>query len=265
MNSIERRLDGLDPRLSVRLRRLKKRWHHDPTLRIMSVLVGEGDVTVDIGANRGVYSLELSRRVGQTGCVHAFDPYPVNVRSLERLSSSSANIIVHPIALSDRAGFADLYVPLHAGQRVDTLATLAAPPAVTHETMQVAVGILDDVLGGDRPSPRFIKCDVEGHEASVLRGGRKLITEQLPTLLVEIEQRHRRDDVHSTFDELLSRGYAGYAVREGRLTSLADFDLERDQLRFLTQPVPTDHMPQGYVGNFLFVRPGTDLGPLSSG
>jgi len=35
-----------------------------------------GDVALDVGANFGAYTLEMSRRVGDTGRVFAFEPVP---------------------------------------------------------------------------------------------------------------------------------------------------------------------------------------------
>lgn len=262
VNPAERLIDRLDPRLSVRLRLLKKRYRGDATLRVLSQLVGQGEVVVDIGANRGVYSLELSRLVGQTGRVHSFDPFPVNIRSLDRLSRSHNNITVHPIALSDCHGEAELYVPVKAGQRLDALATLVAPPVIEHDTLRVDVGVLDEILAGEQSRPTFIKCDVEGHEAQVLRGAQKIVRDHLPALLVEIEQRHRSDDIQSTFDQLVQWGYVGYVVTPKGLSLLATFDVARDQLRFLNKSFFTGSMPTGYIGNFLFVGPETEVGPL---
>ena len=42
----------------------------------------------------------------------------------------------------------------------------------------------------------FIKIDVEGHEIEVIEGGKLMIKKNKPVLLVEIEERHSKKNVH---------------------------------------------------------------------
>ena len=120
---------------------------------------------------------------------------------------------------------------------------------------------LDDVLGDDVASVNFVKCDVEGHEQAMLEAPPRLL-EARPAVLIEIEQRHREAPIQQTFDRFADAGYEGYALGESGLIPIAEFDVERDQLALMTpgelQPAP----PPGYLNDFLFVRPGTDLGAL---
>ena len=123
------------------------------------------------------------------------------------------------------------------------------------------VARLDSVLADAGPVG-LIKCDVEGHELAVLRGAEGVLRGSRPALLVEIEERHPDADVQATFDYLLGLGYAGYAVHADGLRPLDEFDIERDQLAFLGEDFIPYGVERGYVYDFLFVRPGTDVARL---
>jgi hypothetical protein len=112
---------------------------------------------------------------------------------------------------------------------------------------------LDDVLG-DAPRIDVIKIDVEGHEDAVLAGADTVLRRHRPSLLIEMEQRHRGNDPRPMMERLVSEyGLTGYAVFPDGLRPLAQFDLQRDQVGFLTGD-EDEIMPEGYVNDFLFTR-----------
>jgi hypothetical protein len=74
-----------------------------------------------------------------------------------------------------------------------------------------------------------MKCDVEGHELAVLRGAEQTLRRCLPTILIEIEQRHQGGDIRETFAFLTDLGYGGHFLRDRDLCALEEFDLDRDQ------------------------------------
>jgi hypothetical protein len=61
------------------------------------------------------------------------------------------------------------------------------------------------------------------------------------------QQRHQSQDIRVTFDDL--RG----------LWPVAEFDVRRDQLAFLTGESVPGAMPPEYVHDFVFVAPGTEI------
>ena len=262
MNTVERLLDSGPPRLNAHLRLLKKAWQRDRLLRIMRRLVGAGDVVVDAGANRGVYTILLAHRVGRHGRVHAVEPFPDNVRMLRAATARRPQVLVHGAALSDHSGVASLFVPLQDGRPIHALATLEQPrgtEAVEFVETQVDVRALDDLVGQDASRVSFIKCDVEGHEQTLLEGASSIIAQARPHVLVEIEQRHLEHDMRHTLRLVEGWGYQGYAVFPEGLRPLSEFDVDRDQRAYLSDGFVPYSMPRGYVGDFLFVRPGTDV------
>jgi FkbM family methyltransferase len=256
MNLLERLVDDLHPGLSVRARAMKMRLRHDLTLRLIGAMLAPGEVGVDVGANRGVYTHVMSARVGRAGRVHSIEPFPGNSWRLQWLASRRGNITVHPLAVSRRAGTAVLRVPRYQGHRIDALASLEPTTAAREDRFRVPVSTLDDLLADER-RVSFIKCDVEGHEQQVFCGAAKVLQRSRPVVLTELEQRHRADDIAAMFGFFTTARYRGWYVGPGGLHPLSDFDVARDQLQFIDQGFVPYNMPTGYVCDFLFCPPGT--------
>jgi len=258
-------VDRMCPATSVRLRLLKKRLHRDMTLSLIRELVARGDEVLDIGSYRGVYAVELARRVGRHGRVWAVEPFPANAASMGRVMTRRRNVFVYQAAASDREGSQRLTVPVYHGRGLGALATLG-DVGVSKQVVDVEVRTVDGLLEErDRLTGplSFIRCDVVGHEASVLAGAAETLRAHRPALLVEIEQRHQRSPIQETFDLLAGFGYEGYFVRGHALLSLSSFDLQRDQLSLVPEGFVPYGMPVDYVHYFLFVRPGTELTDVS--
>jgi FkbM family methyltransferase len=253
LNLLERRVDAIDPRLSVKLRGLKLRMQRDPLSEIIRQFVKPFESVADIGANRGVYTWRMSLQVGPNGCVHSIEPYPGNIDRLTTLASSRRNITVHPVALSDNDGEATLRVPRHHDLNIDALASLRSNVAESAVPIQVKKRKLDSLLPPDECRLGFIKCDVEGHEDEVVAGAWNTITRHRPVMVIEIEQRHRATPVTDLIDRIVAVGYHCFFIDELGLHPIATFDIERDQLKFLTDEFVPHAMPHGYVNNFLFV------------
>lgn len=234
----------------------------DPALKLVERLVGEGQTVVDIGADLGLYASKLADLVGPRGRVHAFEPNPTRHMVLEKLAEAQPNVEVHPVGLSDHEGQEELFVPIEQGEAVSALGRLSPPSSdvegVSWDRTPVNVTTLDRELQAERTRISCIKCDVEGHELAVVRGAEQTLREARPALLTEIEHRHSEAGVEATFEHLLGLGYSGWAIGPEGPYPLDQFDLERDQLAFLSGFELRD-MPPGYVHDFLFAPPSLDV------
>ncbi len=164
-------------------------------LLFLDKIVPEGAMTVDVGANRGLYTRQLARLSRQ---VLAFEPAPEMATLLRR--TSAANVSVHEIALSDRDGAAELFTPTSDDGLVHGLASLEhqhQSPGQRIVSSQVPTARLDTIVDQD---VAFVKIDVEGHEMNVLHGAIGLIDRCQPVFLVEAEDRHRSGATRSVFD-----------------------------------------------------------------
>jgi FkbM family methyltransferase len=216
---------------------------------------GPGSVGVDVGAAEGVYSLGMLL-VNGGGDVHAFEPNPHEIGILHKIRRWYPRLAIHEVALSDQPGTAEFRIPIVNGERLRGLGSLSG--AVTSisqriDTYSVPVATHDD-QHADATRVDMIKIDVEGHEDSVLAGADAVLRRHRPSLLIEMEQRHRGNDPRPMMEKLMSEyGLNGFAVFQDGLRPLAEFDLERDQVGLLTGD-EDEIIPEGYVNDFLFTR-----------
>jgi FkbM family methyltransferase len=229
----------------------------DPPREIAARLVSAGDVVLDVGANVGDFATYFASLVGPAGRVHAFEPNPLLSPSLGAAARMHPNIAYHAFGLSSEERPAELHVPENGGRLLHSMGLVAVPAHRSHfphVSIPIRLRRLDEVLAFVRDPIALIKCDVEGHEFEVLKGGERILRAWLPALLLEIEQRHQDEDIARTVRLLEGFGYRGYGIRNSGLFDFRDFDIERDQLS-LAPSNPADLPGDGYVNTFVFVRP----------
>ena len=174
--------------------------------------------------------------------VDSFEPNLDLVARLEPIMPP--NVTLHPVALSDRAGQADFWLP-SGGTGTEGRGSLEHArgagdgwrrrPAVTMR--------LDEFDLGD---VGFVKIDVEGHEYQVLLGATELIDRERPTVLVEIELRPERpgpiDDIIEFFD---GHSYRGEFLHRGTWRPIGELD------RMSTEAMAARAARHGYATNLL--------------
>jgi FkbM family methyltransferase len=166
-----------------------------------------GATVLDIGANKGIYSYWLSRAVGPFGRVIAFEPQPEMADYIRR--RRLRNVEVVNVALSDHAGSAAL-----SRKRVgDGSASLERNIG---DAIDVTLARLDDF--GPIQDLKFIKCDVEGHELSVFRGGERLLRSARPIIQFESTP----DEIEPIQSFLRELGYSGVMFGESGYLAVED-------------------------------------------
>jgi FkbM family methyltransferase len=207
-------------RLPVGYRLLSLTGLWEPELERLRELVPPG-LAIDVGANHGIYSYALAR-LGHR--VEAFEPQPSCAATLRSWACGRVNL--HEIALSDVEGTLPLYIPMIRGVPLSGYATLD-DPADGCEMLEVPVRRLDDFGFSD---VSFIKVDVEGHEARVLRGASETIQRWGPVLMIEISLLHLAEqEIHDLFAQVESYGYQGRFFDHRQLRPLSAFSIERHQ------------------------------------
>ena len=142
-----------------------------------------GTEIFDIGANIGYNSLMFS----DYGPVYAFEPVYHKIVDLN-IENNKLKHEIHsiPVALSNNSENVNMYLP----NEVKTTGLRNYGGTSIHGTnhsnkIEVTCRRLDDVYH-DQGKVSFIKLDVEGHEPQVLEGAKKVISKNLPTILVEL-------------------------------------------------------------------------------
>lgn len=144
-------------------------------IHLIPKLVKNFDGAIDIGANYGVYTYQLSRIFSH---VDSFEPQPWCVKEL--IAGGIQGVKVHPVALSDRCGEAQFYIPTISNRENYMLGSLRRVDGDA-VTIPVKMMRLDDF---NFKSIEFIKIDVEGHELEVLKGALETLKKFRLVLLV---------------------------------------------------------------------------------
>lgn len=151
--------------------------------QIITPLVREGDVCLDVGANFGWYSTLFQRHVGTTGEVHSFEPVLSTYEELSNnisLMKSSSNVFVNNLALSDESGEVtmNLFEGLSPGH-----ASLSAHERDDAVSFKCRAVTLDSYLNENKVREvNFVKVDIEGAELMFLKGAENLFKQAVPPI-----------------------------------------------------------------------------------
>ncbi|AOS62485.1 FkbM family methyltransferase [Actinoalloteichus hymeniacidonis] len=195
----------------------------------LDTVVRPGDTCIDIGAEYGLYTYQLLKLVGAQGAVHTVEPQPSLVKALRLAMRAlgASNVHVHSTAVGSASGSGVLSLPRRNGLPVHGRAFLTTgaknegPNAefASRKPLRVPVITLDELC--DREGLKevhFIKADVEGAELTLLEGATKILKEQRPALLLEIEDRHLAKFEHRAEDlvgRLAELDYVPYVWQDG--------------------------------------------------
>lgn len=156
----------------------------EPEFQRLAEWVQPGDWVVDVGANIGHYTCELSRLVQASGRVFSFEPIP---HTFELLAANVAllrdsNVTLLNAALSDNMRVVGMSLPtFDSGLGNFYQASITGDSR--HVTYRVAALTLDSL--GLSQMPVLIKIDAEGHEFQVLKGMQSILRNAGPRLIVE--------------------------------------------------------------------------------
>jgi FkbM family methyltransferase len=164
--------------------------HHKELRPVFRPLVPADGVVFDVGAHAGQFS-KLFARMARRGRVFAFEPsaYARSVLGPALAFSGLSNVEVAPLGLSDADGVSVLRTPLKKkGQMGYGLAHLGEDGGGRPVAEQTVPLTTLDAFFAQKGLTRldFIKADVEGWEAHVLRGGRKTIEAHRPAMFLEV-------------------------------------------------------------------------------
>lgn len=231
--------------LYYKLRAHREFKRGEAELRLLPFLADPARDSIDIGANKGVYTYWLARHSRQ---VHAYEPNPKMFKVLEAGTKGEGNVTISPVALSDAAGETVLRIPKTAKGYSNQGASLNYDKVgEAYGEVHVDMRRLDDEGHGD---VGLIKIDVEGHEFAVLDGARETIKRCRPVLIIEIEESHNRRPILDSIADVAALGYRPMFLWGGVLTDFSRFD---PVLNHTQAPTRND-----YIFNFIFLPMAQD-------
>ena len=147
----------------------------------------EGMCVFDVGANIGYYTLLAARAVGPSGRVYAFEPEPHNFGLLTRNVAENrlTNVRLVNAGVSNRAGVVRLH--LDDGNFGAHSFEAGSVRSSSGRSVEVETVRLDDFADEARAFDAgvLVKIDVQGAEALVVDGGRRLLALPRITALLE--------------------------------------------------------------------------------
>ena len=183
------------------------------------------DTMFDIGANIGWYSL-MAAKINPRSIIHSFEPIPTTYsRLIQNFALNSIEALqCHNYGFSNVPGsFPFYFYPEGSGNA--SMQNLAGRKDVT--IVDCELRTLDSALDW-LPSNimiDFIKCDVEGNELFVLKGGLQLLRQHKPILLCELLRKWSASfgyHPNEAIDLLQGIGYKVYTVSsDGKLNQFS--------------------------------------------
>lgn len=150
-------------------------------------LARPGTYAFDVGANVGLFTVVMSRAVGEAGRVVALEPVVDNAHELRHNLDRNhcTNVDVIEAAAAATSGEISLQITddpaLHSagGQLIPGHRVIRVIKTTSHT--------LDDLwIAAGRPAVSLVKVDVEGAERQVLLGAVQMMSACRPSLIVEV-------------------------------------------------------------------------------
>jgi FkbM family methyltransferase len=192
---------------------------------VMLRCIKKGGIAYDIGANYGIHAFLMATLVSDSGQVYAFEPSPAIFQGLNE--NIEMNRLHHVKCVQagvwDHSGRAQFLSGHHLGA-----GHCAEIRQSAGSSMDIDLLSLDDfVFERQHHPPDFIKVDVEGAEAKVLAGARRVLETYRPVLLIDLHNPEQdvavgttlmRLDykIHRTTDEtIITNMRAGWPQTDG--------------------------------------------------
>lgn len=199
--------------------------HYEPAeTQVMDLLAQNARTILDVGANIGLYAIRFAKRL-LNAHVYAFEPMPISHAFLQRNIAANGvgeRVSCFNYGLSDTSGTVDFFISPAASTNASLLNVAGAQDA------QRVVGLtltLDQWTSNQNVAPDFIKCDVEGAELLVFRGGHNTLAQHQPIVFAELLRKWSRpfgyhpNDMLAFFTDL---GYACFAVGDAGIRQIVE-------------------------------------------
>lgn len=178
------------------------------TRKILKVKAGD---VVEVGANIGTETVSFAD-VNAKGKVHAFEPLPINFKSLQDIKSINNlnNLSLYNVLVSKEKGEAYFKIPAANSSGSGHIASKEEG-----QTQRFDVVTLDQQLEQMQACAAIV-ADVEGYEPQVLEGAEKILSTLRPYLILEVNAKFLKQRANSSIEafytQLEGYGYVPYYI-----------------------------------------------------
>jgi len=164
--------------------------------------IKEGDVVIDIGGYHGLYSIAISKAVGNTGKIYCFEPNPDSFRILKEnlIENNIKNIIPINKAVYNKSG-PFRFFKKKAGSRIvaRSFRTNTKDSLITIQAIPLSEFIRTNHIN----KIDFIKMDAEGSEIEITEDIKHIRFTQKPSMAIATY--HYRKDLGSDTREVVEK------------------------------------------------------------
>lgn len=177
---------------------------NEGTYEYGKVVVDQGDVVFDLGANLGSFSVYAASKDATS---YAFEPTPFLKSIIEKHSAVNGNRINHVnYAVSDKSGEVNFYInPSVCGGNTIFENRISSTETITVKT----IGIDEFIRDNNIEKVDFIKADIEGAERQMLMGAFETLKKFAPKL--SLCTYHLPDD-KEVLTELILKANPNYKI-----------------------------------------------------
>jgi FkbM family methyltransferase len=180
---------AVDSRSSLFRRTIIARDYEPELVECVSRYVDKKRDAIDVGANVGFFTVLLATNI-QNGVVLAIEPTPGALKRLKInlvMNGYDRRTIVFEGVVSNMVGTKEI-LSAQGKEEYSTLGSVYHPLAGSGpwEMSVVLSSTIDELCSYHRLDPGFIKIDVEGAEHLVLEGAKRVLRQNRPVILSEL-------------------------------------------------------------------------------
>lgn len=182
-----------------------------------------GDI-IEVGANVGTETISYCDLISPKWKVHAFEPLPDNIASLNELALNMENLIVYPKAISNKIAIMNFQIPPKHESGIGKIVNYGTN-GISNNTFEVETLPLDSYLNILK-NVSLISIDTEGHEPFVIEGSNEVINKFRPAVIIEVSPKLLKkyaDSSHENIDRFFTeKGYLCYRIDRFNLKAIRD-------------------------------------------
>ena len=196
-------------------------WFEDE-IKFLRKILQPGQKAIDIGANYGLYTLSMSRKIGETGKIWAFEPtcFVADCLTKSIAVNNLKNIELIRAGMSDHNGTATFFTTPNS-----ELNSLHPENNSYGDQETIELVTLDWCAEKyNWKEIDFIKLDAEGEEVNIVSGGKKTLRALSPLIMFELK--HGKNLNMPLIEKFEEYNYKSYYLI-GELNVLIPFDKEK--------------------------------------